>query len=99
MAAVTSAGQGPFSAPIEVVTAEGGILAEPEGGSFVSSIGFIVVMVVPFLLLIVLVVVVVLVTRYKCSKGKSERRYHCKHRGTKYISVVFQFQTLIHLSP
>lgn len=78
MAAVTSAGQGPFSALIEVVTVEGGVLDEPEGGAFVTSIGFIALVVALLVLLAVCVVVVVMVTRYKCSKEKAERSYHCK---------------------
>lgn len=77
VAAATSAGQGPFSALVEVVTVEGGVLNEPEGGAFVTTIGFIVLMVALILFLIVCVVVVVMVTRYKCSKEKAERSYHC----------------------
>lgn len=74
MAAATSAGEGPFSSPIQVHTVEGGLIEEP--GSFVETIGFIVLIVSLGLLGIVCVVVLVLVARYKCSKSKAAGRYH-----------------------
>ena len=81
VAAITSAGQGTFTDTIEAFTAEGGALTEPDAGGFVSSIGFIVLMVAIILFIIVCVVVIVLVGRYKCTKGsKAARagRYHSK---------------------
>ena len=75
VAAVTSAGQGPFSPLISVF--DGG-LNEPESGPFVSSIGFIALMVALVLVLVVCAVVGVLVTRYRCSKEKEQRSYHCE---------------------
>ena len=62
VAAVTSAGQGPFSSLIE------GGLNEPGSEPFVSSIGFIALIVTLVLVLVVCAVVGVLVTRYRCSK-------------------------------
>lgn len=74
IAAVTSAGQGPFSS--QIVVKEGG-LSEPESGPFVSTIGFIMLVVALVLVVAVCTVVGVLVARYRCSKEKEQRNYHC----------------------
>lgn len=49
---------------------------EPPSGSFVTSIGFIMLMVGVGLLIIVTVVVLVLVLRYKATKKRAKGRYH-----------------------
>lgn len=79
VAAVTSAGQGPFSPSIEAATVKGGGLSEPESRDFVSSVGFIVLIVALVLFLMVSAVVVATVTKYKCSKEKAARNYEFRH--------------------
>jgi len=64
---------------VNAVTMEGVLLSEPEGGPFVESIEFIVLMVALVVLIVILAVVIFAVARYKITrKKKAERRYHCK---------------------
>lgn len=63
---------------MEAVTSEGSGLTEPQSGSFVQSIGFIVLVAVIGLVLLVSVVVAVLVGRYRWrrNRAKTTGRYH-----------------------
>lgn len=79
MAAVTTAGPGPFSEGVEGITIEGG-LEEPTSDSFVSTIGFIVLIVALVLVLVVSVVIGILVFKHRCynNRNKTKGRYHGK---------------------
>ncbi len=85
---MTAVGVGVFSRVITVQINHAG-LVEPESGPFITSIGFIVLMVAVLVAGVVTLVVAVLVVKRKAVQTKKARNYNCKC-GNKACSYSYE---------